>query len=119
LEAALNEPAGSLVTVVIGEKAKVALEVEGRNALKLSSEPGGKKISDVWDGGTTMKLFHCLREVYGREPSLNDKGLLKAHVGECMGGEWPGGGGDGVTVRIPDNLFRLPRCTKEQALAVE
>jgi hypothetical protein len=35
------------VTVVIGEKAKVPLEVEGRNALKVSSEPSGTKISDV------------------------------------------------------------------------
>jgi hypothetical protein len=46
-EAGLSGPAGSLVTVVIREKAKVALEVEGRNALKVSSESSGTKISDV------------------------------------------------------------------------
>jgi N-acetyl-anhydromuramyl-L-alanine amidase AmpD len=116
-EAALNEPAGSLVTVVVGEKARAALEAEGRNALKVSSEPGGKKISDVWDGDTTLELFRCLREVYGREPSLKDKGLLKAYVDQYMGGEWPGGG-DGGTIRGPDDLFGAPHYTREQALAL-
>jgi hypothetical protein len=45
--------------------------------------------------------------------------LLNAYVDEYMGGEWFGGSGDGVTVRTPDDLFSFPRCTKDQALAVE
>jgi N-acetyl-anhydromuramyl-L-alanine amidase AmpD len=88
-EAALNQPAGAMVAVVVGEEAKAALEAEGRGALKVSSEPGGKRISDVWDGGTTLELFFCMKEIDRREPSLKEGGLLKAYVDEYMDGTWP------------------------------
>lgn len=88
-QSALHEPAGELVTVVAGEwEARQYLDDEGKQAI-WNTPKVGMKNSDVWDGGDPDKMYACLREIYHREPSLENKGLMKWFAKEYDLGRTP------------------------------